>query len=160
VRVSGAEELEEGDPGELTVENASRKARAVAAPGAGETVIACDTVVSLDGRIYGKPEDSEQAREMLQALAGRTHEVTSGLVVLTGGEERTAIAHTEVSFRAMGRRMLEWYLDSGEWRERAGGYAIQGAGAALVRDINGEYENVVGLPVASLLDVYPQLLGG
>ena len=154
------EELEEGEPGELTLENASRKARAVAVPGSGEAVIACDTVVSLDGRIYGKPGDMEAARETLQALAGRTHEVTSGLVVMTAGEERTAIARTEVSFRAMGRRMLAWYLDTGEWRERAGGYAIQGAGAALVRHIQGEYENVVGLPVASLLDVYPQLLSG
>lgn len=152
------DELERGDPGELTVENASRKARAVAEPGAGETVIACDTVVSLDGRVYGKPGDVEEARETLKALAGRTHEVTSGLVVLTAGEERTAVARTEVGFRAMGRRMLEWYLAAGEWRERAGGYAIQGAGAALVRDIHGEYENVVGLPVASLLDLYPQLL--
>jgi len=121
-------------------------------------VIACDTIVALDERIYGKPADVEQAREMLTALAGRTHEVTSGLAVLIGDEERTAIARTDVSFRAMGRRMMEWYLDTQEWRERAGGYAIQGAGAALVRAIDGEYENIVGLPVASLLDVYPQLL--
>ena len=121
-------------------------------------MIACDTIVALDERIYGKPADVEQAREMLTALAGRTHEVTSGLAVLIGDEERTAIARTDVSFRAMGRRMMEWYLDTQEWRERAGGYAIQGAGAALVRAIDGEYENIVGLPVASLLDVYPQLL--
>jgi septum formation protein len=151
--------MERGDPGELTVENASRKARAVAAPGAGETVIACDTVVSLDGRIYGKPDDLDHARETLAALAGRTHEVTSGLVVLTAGEERTAIAHTEVSFRAMGRRMLDWYLGSDEWRERAGGYAIQGGGAALVEAINGDWTNVVGLPVGTLLELLPGLLG-
>ena len=122
-------------------------------------MIACDTVVVLDGRIYGKPADVEEARLMLGALAGRTHEVTSGLAVLAEGEERTAIARTEVSFRAMGRRLLGWYLDRGEWRERAGGYAIQGAGAALVRSIAGEYENVVGLPVAALIDIYPRLLG-
>jgi septum formation protein len=143
----------------VTVENALRKARAVARAGEPEVVIACDTVVALDGRIYGKPADADHAREILAALAGRTHEVTSGLVVLTDGEERTAIARTEVSFRAMGRRMLDWYLATGEWRERAGGYAIQGAGAVLVRSISGEYENVVGLPVASLLDLYPRLLG-
>lgn len=123
-----------------------------------EVVIACDTVVALDGRIHGKPADAEQARAMLSALAGRTHEVTSGLVLLVEGEERAAIARTEVSFRAMGRRMLDWYVGCEEWRDRAGGYAIQGAGAALVRSIEGEYENVVGLPVASLLDLYPRLL--
>jgi septum formation protein len=158
VRVSGKKELESGDPAELTIENALCKARAVADPGSPEAVIACDTVVSLEEHVYGKPADEEQARATLKALAGRTHEVTSGLVVIVADEERTAIARTEVSFRAMGRRMLEWYLATGEWRERAGGYAIQGAGAALVRAIEGEYENVVGLPVASLLDIYPQLL--
>lgn len=158
MRVSGAEELTEGEPGDLTVRNARRKALAVAREEREEVVIACDTVVALDGRIYGKPTEERQARRTLEALAGRTHEVTSGLVVLVGEQERTAVARTEVSFRAMGRRMLEWYVGTGEWRERAGGYAIQGAGAALVRSIDGEYENVVGLPVASLLDVCPQLL--
>jgi septum formation protein len=162
VRVSGVEELEQGDPGEITLENASRKARAVVqegAPGEREIVIGCDTVVSLDGRVYGKPPGPEQARETLQALSGRTHEVTSGLVVLLDGGQRTALARTEVTFRTIGGPMLDWYLASGEWRERAGAYAIQGAGAALVRELRGEYENVVGLPVASLLDLYPQLLG-
>lgn len=142
----------------MTIANALRKAQAVA-KGDEEVVIACDTVVALEDRIYGKPAGVEQAREMLGTLAGRTHEVTSGVAVLLGEEQRTAVARTEVSFRAMGRRMLEWYLATDEWRERAGGYAIQGAGAALVRAIEGEYENVVGLPVASLLDLYPQLLG-
>jgi septum formation protein len=164
VRVEDVEELgtvdERGDAGELTVENALRKARAVAG-GADEVVIGCDTVVVLDGVVYGKPLDEAEARRTLGALAGRTHEVTSGLaLLLPGGEERTAIARTEVSFRAMGRRMLDWYLATGEWRERAGGYAIQGAGAALVRSLEGEYENVVGLPVAALIDLYPSLVGG
>lgn len=158
VRVSGIEELESGDPAEVTIENALRKARAVARSGE-EVILACDTVVGLGTRIYGKPADEEQARETLRALSGNTHEVTSGLVVISAGEERTAIARTEVSFRAIGPPMLDWYLATGEWRERAGGYAIQGAGAALVRSICGEYENVVGLPVASLLDLCPQLLG-
>jgi septum formation protein len=157
VRVSGVEELETGDPGELTLANALRKAHAIA-PAPSEVVIACDTVVALDGLIYGKPADAEQARSTLLALAGRAHVVTSGLVVLLDGEALTAIARTEVSFRSISTQMLDWYVDSGEWRERAGGYAIQGAGAALVRAIDGEYENVVGLPVASLLDLYPQLL--
>jgi septum formation protein len=149
---------ERGDAGPTTVENALRKARAVAV-GQDEVVIGCDTVVVLDGRIYGKPADELHARRTLSALAGRTHEVTSGLAVLVGGEERTTVARTEVSFRAIGRRLLDWYLATGEWRERAGGYAIQGAGAALIRSLDGEYENVVGLPVAALIDLYPALLG-
>jgi len=161
VRVVDVEELaaadERGDAGPMAVENALRKARAVAG-GEGEVVIGCDTVVVLDGRVHGKPADEAQARRTLATLAGRTHEVTSGLAVLLGGEERTAIARTEVSFRAIDERLLEWYLATGEWRDRAGGYAIQGAGAALVRSLEGEYENVVGLPVARLLDLCPQLL--
>jgi septum formation protein len=148
-----------GDAAGMTIENALRKARAVAGR-AEEVVIGCDTVVVLGGQVYGKPADEAEARRTLGALAGQTHEVTSGLVVLLpGGEERTAVARTEVSFRAMGRRMLEWYLATGEWHERAGGYAIQGAGAALVRSLEGEYENVVGLPLAALIDIYPALVG-
>jgi septum formation protein len=163
VRVADVEELttigEHGEAGDLTVENALRKAQAVGrAPE--EVVIGCDTVVVLDGRVYGKPADEDEARRTLGALGGRTHEVTSGLaLLLPGGEERTTIARTQVSFRAMGRRMLDWYVARGEWRERAGGYAIQGAGAALVRSLEGEYENVVGLPVAALIDLYPPLVG-
>jgi septum formation protein len=143
----------------VTVENALRKARAVAHKGR-EVVIGCDTVVVLDGAIHGKPADEAEARRTLGALAGRTHEVTSGLAVLCEGVERTAVARTKVSFRVMDGLLLDWYLATGEWRERAGGYAIQGAGAALVRSIEGEYENVVGLPVAALIDLCPELLGG
>ncbi|MGO9489771.1 MAG: Maf family protein [Solirubrobacteraceae bacterium] len=158
VRVSGADELERGDPAEVTLENALRKARAVARRPSEEAVIACDTVVALDGQIYGKPADAVQAGATLRALAGRTHEVTSGLVVALPGEERTATARTTVRFRELDGATLDWYLATEEWRERAGGYAIQGAGAALVDAIEGDYENIVGLPVASLLGLYPQLL--
>jgi len=84
VRVSAAPEREEGDPGAVAVENALRKARAVARPGAGELVIGCDTIVVLDGRIYGKPVDERQARATIGDLAGRTQHVISGLAVLTG----------------------------------------------------------------------------
>jgi len=150
---------EHGDGGPTALENALRKARAVA-QGEGEVVIGCDTVVVLDGRIYGKPADELQARRTLSALSGRTHEVASGLAVLLEGEERTAIARTRVGFRALDEQALDSYLATGEWRERAGGYAIQGAGAALIDSLDGEYENVVGLPVAALIDIYPRLLGG
>jgi septum formation protein len=165
VRPSGASELESGDPAALVEANALRKARAARRSGAREVVLACDTVVALDGVVYGKPPDERAAARTLLALSGTTHVVLSGLAVLlageedhAAGEERTAIARTAVTFRALSEQLLAWYLATGEWRERAGGYAIQGAGAALVRAVDGDYENVVGLPLATLLDVYPELL--
>ena len=169
VRPSGTSELRRGEPAVLATENALRKARAAREPGAREVVLGCDTLVVLDGVIFGKPPDESAARETLRALSGATHEVLSGLALLFACEqapdapdlavpERTAIARTSVTFRALGEDVLDWYLATGEWRGRAGGYAIQGAGAALVRAVEGDYENVVGLPLASLLDLYPELL--
>jgi septum formation protein len=171
VRISNVPETERGAPEQVTLANARRKARAVSAQGLGgsrDHVLACDTVVALRGEIYGKPADEDGARATLLALSGATHEVVSALVLLLdAGDrvrarrgERTAIARTEVSFRELDGDLLDWYLATGEWRGRAGGYAIQGAGAALVRAVAGDYENVVGLPLASLLDIYPELLGG
>ena len=150
VRPADVEEIEAGDARAVALENARRKAAATD----GALVLAVDTTVSLDGRIYGKPADEREAAATLRALAGRTHEVVSGIVV--GGRE--AVAVTEVSFRDLGDTWVEWYVQTGEWRERAGGYAIQGRGAALVREIRGDYLNVVGLPVAALLDLAPEVL--
>ncbi len=159
VRPTETEELAAGDPGEVSIENALRKARAARIPGVSELVLGCDTLVALDGVIYGKPGDERAARASLAALSGATHEVVSGIALLLGGEEqRTAVARTTVRFRVLGQDLLDWYLATGEWRGRAGGYAIQGAGAALVLAVEGDYENVVGLPLAALLDLYPQLL--
>ncbi len=159
VRPSNVPELDQGDPGEVAGENALRKARAARKPGAREAVLGCDTLVVLNGAIYGKPAGESAARAMLAALSGVTHEVVSGVALLLLNErERTAIAHTAVTFRALDEALLDWYLATGEWCGRAGGYAIQGAGAALVRGIEGDYENVVGLPLATLLDIYPELL--
>jgi septum formation protein len=158
VRPADVSERDHGDPEEVAMENALRKARAARVPDVLETVIGCDTLVALDGSIYGKPSDEQHARETLRALSGATHEVVSGLALVVGGEERTAISRTTVTFRELSDRLLAWYLALGEWRGRAGGYAIQGAGAALVRAVRGDYENVVGLPLATLLDIYPELL--
>lgn len=168
VRPSGVVEIEEGDPAQVAVENALRKARAVYAqvisvdaPGAespSTPVLGVDTVVALDGSLYGKPADERHARETLRALSGATHTVISGIALLVGGEERTALASTKVTFRALDKELIDWYVATNEWRERAGGYAIQGAGAALVREVQGDYENVVGLPVATLQALCPQLL--
>lgn len=137
------EELAAGDPVEAALENARRKA------GGRPNTLGVDTLVALDGEIYGKPADADHARATLCALAGRTHQVVSGLVL---GDEGTTVT-TEVTFREAGDELIDRYLETGEWRERAGGYAIQGRGAALVRGIRGDYSNVVGLPVAALVDL-------
>jgi septum formation protein len=151
------EELASGDPEAAARENAARKAREVARPGA--TVVGADTIVALGGEILDKPADVEQAREWLARLSGRTHQVLGGLCVVDDSGERSALAVTEVDFRPLSPALVDWYLTTGEWRDRAGGYAIQGRGAALVEGIEGDYWNVVGLPVPALLDLAPGLLG-
>jgi septum formation protein len=127
-----------------------------------EAVLGCDTIVVLDGVIYGKPADQAAARRTLAALGGRTHEVLSGLAVLLADEhvetsQRTALARTRVTFRAVDEELLAWYVGTGEWQGRSGGYAIQGAGSALVVAVEGEEDNVVGLPLATLLELYPEI---
>ncbi len=158
VAVPDVDELEEGPAGEVVLENAYRKAATVAAGRPHRLVLGVDTVVHLDGRIYGKAADRDAARAALQALSGRRHAVTSGLCLASDGAFRTAAATTLVDFRALDDQLLEWYAASEEWRERAGCYAIQGRGAALVAGIEGDYLNVVGLPVATLLALEPGLV--
>jgi septum formation protein len=158
-----AEELTEGEPAALVVENALRKALSVARAGgeAGATVLGSDTVVAHSGRVLGKPCDEDEARAMLCDLSGRSHEVHSGIALVgPGGGHRTAAASSTVCFADLGPGRLAWYLASGEWRERAGAYAIQGRGAALIEAIEGDYTTVVGLPVAALLALAPELLHG
>ncbi len=153
--------MEEGPPEEVALENAFRKARAVADRARpGSLILGVDTVVSLGRRLYGKPGDRGEAAQTLRALAGRRHRVISAVCLIEGENVRTAAAVTTVSFRTLHEPTLEWYLDSEEWRDRAGGYAIQGRGAELVEGIEGDFLNVVGLPVAALLELAPELLAG
>jgi septum formation protein len=148
------DEVEEGDPREVARDNAARKARAaVAGAGPADTVLGADTVVALDGRILPKPGDAEQARAWLRSLSGREHLVVSAICVAAGGGEREATSGTIVRFRALTEAEVDWYLGTGEWRGKAGGYAIQGRGAALVAAISGDYWTVVGLPVPALLEL-------
>ncbi|MGH2801774.1 MAG: Maf family protein [Thermoleophilaceae bacterium] len=157
VEAPDVEELTRGEPRRVVRENALRKARAAAKPG--ERVLGADTAVVLDGRIFGKPADASEAETFLRRLSGRAHEVMGGIAVREpDGQERSDVAVTRVRFRRLERRELDWYLATGEWRERAGAYAIQGRGAALVEEIEGDYWNVVGLPVAALLRLVPDLL--
>ena len=139
----------------MAAENARRKALAVP----GELVLGADTIVALDGDILGKPRDAAQAREYLARLAGRTHEVVGAIAIVRGGEPAgTAVEITHVRFRPASAELLDWYVATGEWQGRAGGYAIQGIGAVLVAGIEGDYLNVVGLPVGVLLELWPDLL--
>jgi septum formation protein len=160
VVVTGVDELTAGRPEEVAVENACRKARAAAAQSAdsAETVLGVDTLVALGERLYGKPGDRQEAAATLAALAGRRHRVVSGLCLIDADGERSAAAITRVRFRPMTESAIDWYLNTGEWQGRAGGYAIQGRGAALVESIEGDYLNVVGLPVATLVDLLPSLV--
>jgi septum formation protein len=144
-----------GDPRAVAEANARRKALAV--PGA--LVLGADTDVAVDGAILGKPRDAAQAREYLERLAGRRHEVVGGIALAESGVlVASDVVVTAVDFRAADAALLDWYVETGEWRGRAGGYAIQGRGAALVAAIDGDYLNVVGLPLARLLDLRPDLL--
>jgi septum formation protein len=148
------------DPVTLVREHAAGKARSAHRPG--RTTLGVDTTVHLDGRVYGKPVDADDARTMLRELSGRTHTVLSGLCLLSGAGEALAHAETLVTFRVLDERTVESYVASGEWEGRAGGYAIQGLGGRLVERIDGDYLNVVGLPgallVATLERDAPELL--
>jgi septum formation protein len=150
------EELGEGDPRAVVVENARRKAFAV---GGGPIVLGVDTEVVLDGEVYGKPADAHEARTMLERLSGRWHEVLGGICLRAADGARESCVSTGVLFRALSERDVGWYVAGGEWHERAGGYAIQGRGAALVEAVEGDFWNVVGLPVAELVRLHPALLG-
>jgi septum formation protein len=154
VVVPGVEELSEGDPAHLVVENARRKAAAVAG---GRMVIACDTDVVLDGEVLGKPADAAEARRYLNRMSGRAHAVMSGLVVIEDGEERSGLEETAVVFRDLSEEEKERYVRFGEWEGRSGGYAIQTLGSSLVARLEGSVSNVVGLPVGLLAELAPVL---
>ncbi len=157
-RPTGATELEAGDPLEVVAENARRKARAAPA-GPDELVLGADTLVAAAGTLLGKPRDEPDARAHLRRLAGQEHRVCGGIALARGGEVvAEGMEVTRVRFRPLDEALIEWYLATGEWQGRAGAYAIQGAGAVLVAGIDGDYLNVVGLPLARLLDMAPYLL--
>lgn len=150
----GVEELADGDPEHLVVENARRKAEAIEAAG---LVIACDTDVVLHGEVMGKPANADEAREYLDRMSGRAHEVMSGLVVVEGGEERSGLEKTTVVFKDLADAEKERYVRFGEWEGRSGGYAIQTLGSTLVERVEGSVSNVVGLPVGLLATLAPAL---
>jgi len=144
--------------GDDPLEHAAGKARSV---DRGERpVVGVDTVVVCGGETLGKPAHEGEAEEMLELLSGRTHEVVSGLCLRTQAWEELRTETTLVTFRALTARDLAWYLAAGEWKERAGGYAIQSRGAALVERVEGDYLNVVGLPAALLVRLLAMRFAG
>jgi septum formation protein len=147
-------------PAEIVRAHAAGKARSVRAAGDEQLVLAVDTAVVLNGRIYGKPGGPEEAEEMLEGLSGQTHEVISGLCLVTPGWEVIEHEKTRVTFRPLTARDLARYMSTGEWEGRAGAYAIQGVGAGLVERIEGDYLNVVGLPAALLVRLLAERFAG
>jgi len=159
----GIEEETEGEPRELVVRNASDKARAAAEDHPGALVIAGDTEVVVDGAVLGQPVDEAEARAHLERLSGSEHHVLGGLALVGPDPEqdaRTGVDVSTVAFRELDESLLGVYLASGEWRGRAGSYAIQGLGSALVDIVRGDVSNVIGLPVGLLLRLAPELIDG
>lgn len=165
---------EAADPAAAAEALAERKAGAavqvvLATPQLGQvTVVGADTMVVLDGTIYGKPRSAEAARATLRALSGKTHQVITGVSVwrlLYGGPQDVQVGrrnfHVEsrVTFRELSDDEIFAYVRTGESRDKAGAYGIQGEGAKLVASYEGDYDNIVGLPVARLLELFPDLRG-
>jgi nucleoside triphosphate pyrophosphatase len=136
-------------PGTTPLERAVGKAHSVV--GGDRPVLGVDTEVVFGGELLGKPANATEAEAMLEALAGKTHEVVSGLCLRTPAWEELHEETTHVTFRQLTPRDLATYVNEGEWEGRAGAYAIQGAGASLVERIEGDFLNVVGLPAALLV---------
>ncbi len=129
---------------------AVRKAAEVAKKYPNDTVIGCDTSVIIGSEILGKPKDKEDAARMLKLLAGETHKVITGCAIFKGGKSISFSETTEVTFYPLSDKDIEDYIATNEPNDKAGAYGIQGKGALLVKGINGDYFNVVGLPVAKL----------
>jgi len=146
------------DPGESPSAFARRaaldKALAVSGIVPDAPVLAADTVVEVRGRILGKPRDDEDARRMLASLAGSTHRVHSGVALVWSGAEASLVDTTTVEFVPMDAEAIDWYVRSGEPRDKAGAYAIQGIGGLFVRAIEGSPHTVVGLPVHRLPELF------
>lgn len=150
----------EADAEQLVCEHAVGKARSVLDQADDRPVLGVDTTVVLGGRLYAKPKNAGDAERMLEELSGRTHAVVSGLCLATPAWEVVSAIATRVTFRKLTPRDLATYVASGEWEGRAGAYAIQGRGGALVRRVEGDYLNVVGLPASLLVQLLAERFPG
>ena len=154
---------ETAKPGENPADYALRVARDKAAAVSarcektGAVILAADTVVVADGEILGKPRDQGDARRMLRLLSGGAHDVLTAVVIRQGALERSDVVTTRVWFQALDEADISWYVECGEPQDKAGAYAIQGRAARFIERIDGSWSNVVGLPVATVHRLLPQL---
>lgn len=162
VVVSGVDETVPSDytPAQTVEALAQRKGRAVQALRPEAPIIAADSVVSIDGLILGKPKDDEAAKATLRRLSGRTHELITGVCLLINGQMDLFHQVTRVTFYPLTEEEIAEYVALGESRGRAGAYGIEGIGVVLVQSIQGDYPNIVGLPVAETIRRLHKLLGG
>lgn len=154
------EKILEGESPEEHVSRVAReKAVEVAEKHQGRWVLAADTVVVVEGRILGKPQDRREAEEMLESLSHREHRVLTGYCLLRfpSIEKREGTVTSRVKFKALSPEEIRWYLDTGEPFDKAGGYAIQGQAAFMVQEIHGSYTNIVGLPLYEVVEALREL---
>ena len=150
IPADACEDTDIEDPEEMVAELSARKAAAVEGKNRGRIVIGSDTVVSIDGRVLGKPADRDEAFSMLRMLSGRTHQVFTGVTVIKDGISHTFTEKTDVLFAELSDAEIEAYIETGEPMDKAGAYGIQHYGARFVESVNGDYFSVVGLPVHRL----------
>ena len=152
VAVSGVDEsLLAGESGAATAERLARAKAASVVESGGLPVLGADTVVVCDGAILGKPESAEDAARMLRLLSGRTHEVVTGVALAAAGTLRSGIEQTDVRFASLSEAQIAWYIATGEARDKAGAYHVDGSGAAFIESLSGSPSNVAGLPVRLVL---------
>jgi septum formation protein len=152
------ERRQSGESAAATVERVARlKAQAGATRHPDRAVLGADTLVVLDDVVMGKPEDTGDAALMLQRLSGRAHDVLTGVAVVWRGEVHSFVERTQVFVRPMSAAEIAWYVASGEPNDKAGAYAIQGLASRFVTRVEGSYANVVGLPVASVVELLTRL---
>ncbi len=152
------EDSPETDPEALVRALAEEKAGDVFSRNPDAVVIGADTVVCCAGRVLGKPQDEAQARDMVALLSGRIHTVYTGVCVLAEGFSRTVCAATDVTFDTLTAKEIDEYIAAGDFKDKAGAYAIQGAAGKHITRIDGDYYNVVGLPLNALYRVLKEVL--
>ena len=151
------ESLQAGEDGAAAVERLARDKALAVVRGEALPVLAADTEVVCDGRVLGKPAGAPESVAMLRGLAGRTHEVVTGLCLVSGGQTRSGVERTSVRFAPMSSQELAWYAATGEPLDKAGGYHVDGRGALFVESVSGSPSNVAGLPVRLLLRLAREL---
>lgn len=148
-------QIEGEDIAEYVARLARSKAQKCVPPSLSAVIIAVDTAIGIDGEIIGKPRDEAHAREILRRLSGRTHEVVSAIALRDVKEAaiETNVTQTEVKFIDLTGKIIDWYIGTGEWKGKAGAYAIQGKGSALIAEVRGCFTNVIGVSIPALLSL-------